>query len=95
MVLYLQLLSCIIIISVRTHNCQESSTCKKVEECSPIMNLLKSRNHLPNITSVEVFEYVRNLQCDETADMVLCPEVEGIQVIDLYSKFSFTKHVVS
>ena len=94
MVLHLQLLSFIIIISMRSHNCQETSICKKVEECSQIMNLLKRRNNLPNITSVEVFEYVRSLQCDETTDMVFCPEVEGIhytvQVIDLYSRFSFT-----
>ena len=74
MKLFSQFSSCITIIIIATSNGQESRTCKKIEECLPLKNLLREKNNFENITPVEVFDYVRSLQCGETRNMVLCPE---------------------
>ena len=56
-----------------------SKNCVPLKDCQSLMNLVRNRDSLPNMTRVDVYEYVKELSCgfEGSKPLVNCPDFEG------------------
>ena len=56
-----------------------SENCVPLKDCQSLMNLVRNRDSLPNMTRVDVYEYVKELSCgfEGSKPLVNCPDFEG------------------
>ena len=56
-----------------------SENCVPLKDCQSLMNLVRNRDSLPNMTRIDVYEYVKELSCgfDGSKPLVNCPDFEG------------------
>lgn len=58
---------------------KSDENCLKIRDCQSLQVLLQNRDKLPNMTRIDVYRYIRDLNCgfDGIEAMVECPAVEG------------------
>ena len=62
-------------------NGQDSNPCISIHMCHSLDKLLKlaKLEKLDNISDTDMFDYLRSLKCNEFADYVSCPDIEGTE----------------
>ena len=67
----------IVVITQMCNYGSEGQNCIPLSDCTPIMNMLEAKHFdaLPNISRVELFDYVRKITCGyrESEAFVRCP----------------------
>ena len=67
----------VVLVQMCYHGSNGAPNCIPLSDCTPIMNMLvaKHSDTLPNMSRVEMFDYVRKITCGyrESEALVRCP----------------------
>ena len=58
-------------------HCQSQNNCIALSDCRTLFGLLKNRDNFENFTRVDVYKYIKNVNCgfDGRRPLVKCPDL--------------------